>query len=82
MSLSMVGYAPAKNPEVAFAVVVPWAYQGHSSNGLNGKLAEFALDTYFDLKKTRQQAGQTEATAENKVVNSKGRSNKNRQNNE
>ncbi|MGX2960471.1 peptidoglycan D,D-transpeptidase FtsI family protein [Peribacillus sp. JNUCC 23] len=71
MSLSMVGYAPAENPEVAFAVVVPWAYQGHSSNGLNGKLAEFALDTYFDLKKTRQQAGQTEATSENKVVNSK-----------
>lgn len=71
MSLSMVGFAPAENPEVAFAVVVPWAYQGHASNGLNGKLAEFALDTYFDLKKTRQQAGQTEATSETKVTNSK-----------
>ncbi|KMY50805.1 peptidoglycan D,D-transpeptidase FtsI family protein [Peribacillus loiseleuriae] len=71
MSLSMVGFAPAENPEVAFAVVVPWAYQGHSSNGLNGKLAEFALDTYFDLKKTRQQADETDETTENKVVTGK-----------
>ncbi|MGE8078145.1 peptidoglycan D,D-transpeptidase FtsI family protein [Peribacillus loiseleuriae] len=71
MSLSMVGFAPAENPEVAFAVVVPWAYQGHSSNGLNGKLAEFALDTYFDLKKTRQQADETDGTTENKIVTSK-----------
>ncbi|MFJ5621386.1 peptidoglycan D,D-transpeptidase FtsI family protein [Peribacillus loiseleuriae] len=71
MNLSMVGFAPADNPEVAFAVVVPWAYQGHSSNGLNGKLAQFALDTYFDLKKTRQQAGETDETTENKVVTSK-----------
>ncbi|USK62411.1 peptidoglycan D,D-transpeptidase FtsI family protein [Peribacillus asahii] len=62
MNLSMVGYAPVENPEVAFAVVVPWAYQGSTSNGLNGKLAEFALDSYFDLKKNRQQEDNTEAT--------------------
>jgi penicillin-binding protein A len=28
MNLSLVGYAPYDNPELAFAVVVPWAYQG------------------------------------------------------
>ena len=30
MNLSLVSYAPSDNPEVAMAVVVPWAYQGNS----------------------------------------------------
>ena len=30
MNSTLVGYAPADNPEVAFAIVVPWAYQGDS----------------------------------------------------
>lgn len=57
MNLSFVGYAPHNNPEVAISVVVPWAYQGrsggHSANTIIGRRA---LDAYFDLKKTREEA--------------------------
>lgn len=34
-NLSFVGYAPSKNPEVAIAVLVPWAYQGDHDNKSN-----------------------------------------------
>ncbi len=52
-SISFVGYAPSDNPEIAIAVLVPWAYQGGGNPGSNLKIAERALDTYFELKKQR-----------------------------
>lgn len=55
-NLSFVGYAPHKNPEIAIAVVVPWAYQGRSGPSINTTIARRALDAYFDLKKTRVEA--------------------------
>ncbi|WP_019154517.1 peptidoglycan D,D-transpeptidase FtsI family protein [Robertmurraya massiliosenegalensis] len=57
MNLSFVGYAPHKNPEVAIAVVVPWAYQGRSGgHSANTQIGRKALDAYFELKKTREEA--------------------------
>nr|WP_245833255.1 penicillin-binding protein 2 [Oceanobacillus timonensis] len=48
-NLTLVGYAPYDDPEVAFAVVVP--YTGISEgNGINFKVGERILDTYFDIK--------------------------------
>lgn len=54
MNLSLISYAPSDNPEVAMAVMVPWAYQGSVDNGANKKIGERVLDAYFDLKKERQ----------------------------
>ncbi|TKC19920.1 peptidoglycan D,D-transpeptidase FtsI family protein [Robertmurraya kyonggiensis] len=56
MNLSFIGYAPHDNPEVAIAVVVPWAYEGHSGHTANYNIARRALDAYFDLKKSREES--------------------------
>lgn len=50
----LVGYAPYDDPEVAFAVIVP--YMGRTSNyPLNHTIGQGVLDTYFKLKKEREQ---------------------------
>ena len=53
-TLSYVGYAPAENPEIAMAVLVPWAYQGGGSPRSNLKISERVLDAYFELKQQRR----------------------------
>ena len=53
-TLSYVGYAPAENPEIAMAVLVPWAYQGGGSPRSNLKISERVLDAYFELKQQRK----------------------------
>ncbi|WLD92081.1 penicillin-binding protein 2 [Alkalihalobacillus sp. AL-G] len=47
-NLTLVGYAPYDKPEVAFAVVVPFAEQG----GINNYIGRDILDAYFELKKS------------------------------
>jgi len=49
-NLTLVGYAPYNNPEIAFSVVVPWAYQNKSSFSINNEIGEQILDKYFELK--------------------------------
>jgi penicillin-binding protein A len=51
LNLSLVSYAPSTDPEVAMAVLIPWAYQGDKSNNINFKIGRRVLDTYFALKK-------------------------------
>jgi penicillin-binding protein A len=53
MNLSLVGYAPFNNPEVAMAVLVPWAYEGKEGHHANNVIGRRVLDAYFDLKKKR-----------------------------
>jgi cell division protein FtsI/penicillin-binding protein 2 len=50
MNLSLVGYAPSSNPEIAMAVLIPWAYQGEQTNNINFKIGRRVLDTYFASK--------------------------------
>jgi cell division protein FtsI/penicillin-binding protein 2 len=50
MNLSLVGYAPSNNPEVAMAVLVPWAFQGEKDNRINAKIGRRVLDKYFELR--------------------------------
>lgn len=73
MNITLVGYAPAKNPEVAFAVVVPWAYQGHSGHSMSKEIGEEIMDTYFELKKERakKEKENTETSTDLKVENGK-----------
>ena len=53
MNLSLVAYAPHNNPEVAMAVVVPWAYQGKSGHSINLDIGKKVLQAYFELKESR-----------------------------
>lgn len=53
MNLSLVGYAPDDHPEVAMAVLVPWAYEGNEGHHANNVMGRRVLDAYFDLKKKR-----------------------------
>ncbi|WP_366160403.1 penicillin-binding protein 2 [Bacillus infantis] len=69
MNLSLVGYAPSDNPEVAMAVLVPWAYQGSVDHGANKKIGERVLDAYFDLKKKRAEENKDKEEAVQKVEN-------------
>jgi cell division protein FtsI/penicillin-binding protein 2 len=57
MNLSLVGYAPSTNPEIAMAVIVPWAYTGGTDNRSNLKIGRRVMDTYFDLKTARAAGG-------------------------
>ncbi len=51
-NLSLVGYAPYDDPEVAFAVIVPQLGK-NTGNQINHKIGRGLLDTYFELKEKR-----------------------------
>lgn len=56
-NITLVGYAPYDNPEVAFSVVVPWAYQSSAySTPINNTIGRKILDKYFELKEERMAA--------------------------
>ncbi|MGG2952065.1 peptidoglycan D,D-transpeptidase FtsI family protein [Geobacillus stearothermophilus] len=55
-NLTLVGYAPYNDPQVSFAVVVPWATQGES-DGINNRIGRRILDAYFELKAKRAAEG-------------------------
>lgn len=69
-NLTLVGYAPYNKPEVAFATVVPWAYQGQPGHSMNKAIAEQVMDTYFKLKEERAKKA-IEQTASEQIDNSK-----------
>jgi penicillin-binding protein A len=68
MNLSLVSFAPSDNPEVAMAVVVPWAYQ-NSGPSLNNIIGRRVLDAYFDLKKERQNNEKAASTEQTEATN-------------
>lgn len=49
INLSLVGYAPSEKPEMAMAVLVPWAYQGEKDHKANLKIGRRVMDAYFKL---------------------------------
>ena len=61
-NLTLVGFAPYNNPEVAFAVVVPWVYQNPRNHyPINNYIGRKILDAYFELK-TKRQFGEQPST--------------------
>ena len=62
-NLTLVGYAPHYNPEVAMAVVVPWAYQG-GGDDINKRIGKQALRAYFDLKEKRKNERNVDKTVD------------------
>ncbi|MDO6658770.1 penicillin-binding transpeptidase domain-containing protein, partial [Anaerobacillus sp. 1_MG-2023] len=51
-NLTLVGYAPSDDPEVAFAVVVP---DIDNTNEINHDISERIMDKYFEMKKSGHQ---------------------------
>ncbi|MGG0658621.1 peptidoglycan D,D-transpeptidase FtsI family protein [Rummeliibacillus pycnus] len=51
LTITHVGFAPYKNPEIAYAVVVPWVTTSESYTAINNIIARQAVETYFDLQK-------------------------------
>jgi penicillin-binding protein A len=50
---TLVGYAPADKPEIAFSVVVPSVRQTNHDSGMNLDIGKRILDKYFELRKAR-----------------------------
>ena len=68
INLTLVGYAPFDNPEVAMAVVVPWAYQS-GEHAMNKDIGRKVMDAYFNLKKERANASNNEQSELKKEEN-------------
>ncbi|WP_226036911.1 peptidoglycan D,D-transpeptidase FtsI family protein [Aquibacillus saliphilus] len=56
-NLSLVGYAPYEDPEVAFAVIVPNNGTMSGRYPVNHKIGRRILDKYFELKENRIENG-------------------------
>lgn len=51
LTYTHVGFAPYENPEIAYAVVIPWASTNpHQPFSANSEIARKALDKYYELK--------------------------------
>lgn len=63
-NLTLVGYAPYDEPEVAFAIVIPRAGVGNDQNGIHHNIGNRLIDAYFDIKekKADEQQMSTEQT--------------------
>ncbi|WP_112181322.1 peptidoglycan D,D-transpeptidase FtsI family protein [Paraliobacillus zengyii] len=59
-NLSLVGYAPYDEPEVAFAIIVPRTGTGNDQNGIHHEIGNRIIEKYFQLKEERDEAGVTE----------------------
>ncbi|GAB2573299.1 peptidoglycan D,D-transpeptidase FtsI family protein [Gracilibacillus alcaliphilus] len=49
-NLTLVGYSPAEDPEVAFAVVVPKNGTGSNQYPINHEIGKRAIEAYYELK--------------------------------
>lgn len=62
-----VGYAPFENPEVAYAVMIPWARTSFEHLSHANIIAREVLDKYFELKKKNSENGISTSTVEQTI---------------
>jgi len=55
-NLTLVGYAPYDDPEIAFAVIVPNLGKVGGQHPINHTIGTGVMDAYFDLKKEREES--------------------------
>lgn len=68
LNLVHVGFAPYENPEVAYAVVLPWATTNFGSyQSYNNMIARDILDAYFELKEKRGGTETSSSTVNKKI---------------
>ncbi|YCA42899.1 penicillin-binding protein 2 [Bacillus sp. JZ8] len=63
---TLVGYAPYDNPEIAFAVVVPYA-NGNKVGTMSQQIGKDVLDSYFEKKKQGEKEQEENLNAEGGV---------------
>ncbi len=64
VNLTHVGFAPYDNPEIAYAIVVPWAsLESVYQTNYTSYLAREVVDTYFEMKKKNGQLKEVEHTS-------------------
>ncbi|WP_341299700.1 penicillin-binding protein 2 [Lysinibacillus sp. FSL H8-0500] len=69
INLTHVGFAPYENPEIAYAVVIPWATTNliqHLSN--NNVIARRSLDKYYELKAKYQAENLTDSNVQQPIL--------------
>jgi len=52
---SLIGYAPYDEPEVAFAVIIPYMGKPANQHPINHNIGKGIMDSYFKLKKERDE---------------------------
>lgn len=67
-NLTLVGYAPYDDPEVAFAVVVPHVGIGEGDQ-INLKIGERILDTYFEIKEEHDEEEEDGSSEDSETEN-------------
>jgi cell division protein FtsI/penicillin-binding protein 2 len=67
-TITHVGFAPYENPEVAYAVVIPWASTNFNYLSHNNQIAREVLDVYFELKQKYEQTGITDQAVEKPIL--------------
>lgn len=71
INLSHVGFAPAKNPQVAYSIIVPYVSTNtmHYPSKTASEIAREALDVFFELKAQRNEEAITSSSPEIKIKN-------------
>ena len=68
-SYSHVGFAPYENPEIAYAVIIPWASTNYSvSHPHANNIARRSLDKYFELKAKYETTKVSESNVEQPIL--------------
>ncbi len=69
INLVHVGFAPFENPEVAYAVILPWASTNlNSYTGHTNFIARDMLDYYFELKNKHQAEGLIDSSTTQRII--------------
>lgn len=69
---TIIGYAPSDNPEVSYAVVIPYSHiqaSGVADPYLDKKIGKRVMDKYFELKKERAKSSEHTNDVNKKIEN-------------
>ncbi|GEM04397.1 hypothetical protein HMI01_13850 [Halolactibacillus miurensis] len=64
-NLTLVGYAPYDEPEVAFAIIIPKTGVGNDQNGIHHNIGNRLIEAYFDIKEEKAEEQQSNTNPSN-----------------
>ena len=69
INIAHVGFAPYENPEIAYAVIFPWATTNYNiSLPTASQTAREIVDVYFELKEKYAQEGRTSSSVKQEIL--------------
>lgn len=69
LNLTHIGFVPYENPEISYAIVMPWATTNFDvSSPTASRIAREIADAYFELKEKYKQEGLLDATSAQKMI--------------